>query len=271
MTRLSEAVIADIGSCLRYYNKELMDKTGYSLFEIACLAANTTKGAVLELVYNTKAAIVPITAGRGIIQGFSQTIKDIVTYLGTEAFVTKGFDIGGLAEGIELGADLIFLADDTRFIAINISKKRVVDNAEATARGYVAALKCMVKNLNNLEILVLGAGRVGYRAILTLIEHGARVTVYDCDKNKLSFLQGREGIAIENNLVEALYRYRIIFDASPAKDIITEEHIQTDTLVIAPGVPIALTPKACEKIGKRIIHDPLQIGVATMLLLAITP
>jgi len=34
--------------------------------------------------------------------------------------------------------------------------------------------------------------------------------------------------------------------------------------VAAPGMPLGLTAAAAEKTGLRLLHDPLQIGVATM-------
>jgi pyrrolysine biosynthesis protein PylD len=74
---------------------------------------------------------------------------------------------------------------------------------------------------------------------------------------------------MEKDLEEALQKHRLIVDASPAAGIIKERHIKPDTAIAAPGLPLGLCPGALVSIGDRLIHDPLQIGVATMLVLAI--
>jgi pyrrolysine biosynthesis protein PylD len=60
-----------------------------------------------------------------------------------------------------------------------------------------------------------------------------------------------------------------LFDASPAGDIISEDLIRSDTVVAACGLPIGLTNGARIQIEGRLIHDPLQIGTATMLTMAL--
>jgi pyrrolysine biosynthesis protein PylD len=70
---------------------------------------------------------------------------------------------------------------------------------------------------------------------------------------------------VERDLEEALRRHSIFFDASPAADIIRSEHIQPQTLIAAPGIPLGCTTEAYGLVKDRLIHDPLQIGVATML------
>ena len=100
-------------------------------------------------------AVVPITAGKGIIECFAQAVQSIVSYTGFTSFVTHDYDVAGLAEGINRGAKIIFLADDNCFIAINLSSGLVVDNAEATGRGYVAALECLAGELRARRVLVI--------------------------------------------------------------------------------------------------------------------
>jgi pyrrolysine biosynthesis protein PylD len=70
-------------------------------------------------------------------------------------------------------------------------------------------------------------------------------------------------------LSTALLRHRCIIDASPATDIIDERHINQDTYISAPGMPSGLSPEALSKISDRFLHDPLQIGVATMIVEAV--
>jgi pyrrolysine biosynthesis protein PylD len=76
-------------------------------------------------------------------------------------------------------------------------------------------------------------------------------------------------IRIEIELNSALIRYRCIIDASPAAAFIDERHIAIDTYISAPGMPSGLSPEALNKISDRILHDPLQIGVATMIMEAV--
>jgi len=104
---------------------------------------------------------------------------------------------------------------------------------------------------------------------------GSEVSVYDI---KPECCQGlaREimnslnaNIGIEKELNTALLRHRCIIDASPGDDIIHENHIARDTYISAPGMPPGLSKKARVKISDRFLHDPLQIGVATMIVEAV--
>ena len=72
-------------------------------------------------------------------------------------------------------------------------------------------------------------------------------------------------VMLEENLDTALPKYKLLFDASPARNIIREEHITPDTYLAAPGVPLCVNDHILLKLSDRIIHDRLQIGVATML------
>jgi pyrrolysine biosynthesis protein PylD len=56
----------------------------------------------------------------------------------------------------------------------------------------------------------------------------------------------------------------LIFDATNTGGHIDVAMIGEETLVAAPGMPCGVTPAARRRLGKRLLHDPLQIGVATM-------
>ncbi|MGD8443243.1 MAG: hypothetical protein PVI94_07080, partial [Desulfobacterales bacterium] len=105
----------------------------------------------------------------------------------------------------------------------------------------------------------------------------ARVSIYDIGPSKSQNLAAKiksacdSDIIIENDLETALAEYRLIIDASPAADIIQAHHITPDTYISAPGVPLGLSDKARLKISNRLLHDPLQIGVATMVACACNP
>ena len=269
MTRLMSEDIRFIGDDLARYDSELLRKTGLSLRQIACRAAGMEEAEARRSLASVVAGVVPMTSGEGIIVGFSEAVADILGYLGASSFVTDMADVAGLAEAVRRGADVVFLADDLRFVALNLSSRIVADNSEATARGYVAALDALAGGLERKTILVLGAGEVGRHAIAAVQALGARVSVYDPDPKKIRDLESEAGLAVEKDLEEALEKHRLIVDASPAAGIIKERHIKPDTAIAAPGLPLGLCPGALVSIGDRLIHDPLQIGVATMLVLAI--
>jgi pyrrolysine biosynthesis protein PylD len=71
-------------------------------------------------------------------------------------------------------------------------------------------------------------------------------------------------ITVERNLEEALSRYTVFFDASPAANIIQARHIKPETFIAAPGIPLGLSEEAYFLVKERLIHDVLEIGVATM-------
>jgi len=110
-----------------------------------------------------------------------------------------------------------------------------------------------------------GAGRVGWKAVSFLKHKGAKVSAFDIDRHGLETLASGSNVRIEPDLEKALTGHRLFFDASPASGLIRAEHIRSDTLVAAPGVPLGLTEEAYPLVQEHLIHDPLQIGVATML------
>lgn len=269
MTRLSSEFLVDIGRELGNYNMELLRKTGCTLRGIASHAAGITEAEVCDASSSISVAVVPITWGKGIIKYFAQAVQSVVSYTGFTSFVTCGCDVAGLAEGIKRGAEIIFLADDNCFVAINLPHRLVVDNSEATGRGYAAALECMVGDLHKRSVLVIGAGRVGRSAVYALKRLGAKIAVFDINQSKAEIV-ARECEAVrEESLAQALQRYTILLDASPAPGIIQAEHITPNTVIAACGIPMGLSAEAYSLVEDRLVHDPLQIGVATMLAMAI--
>lgn len=269
MTRLTGKSLVGIDKELDEYNMELLRKTGCTLRGIASRAAGVAETEVRDAGSSAPVAVIPITSGEGIIGHFSQAVQSIVSYIGFASFVTREHDVAGLAEGIKEGAKIVFLADDNCFIAMNLSRGLVVDNAEATARGYVAALECMAGGLHSRDVLVIGAGQVGRSAVCALKKLGAKVAVFDINQAKTEILLREYGVLKEENLAEALQRYAILLDASPAAEIIRAEHIKANTIIAACGIPLGLSTEAYSLVKDRLVHDPLQIGVATMLAMAV--
>ncbi len=174
MTRLTTEFVRSIADDLGLYDQGLLEKTGHSLRQIACRAARVKEADLSVLLSSTLVGIVPVTSGEGKIEGFCQAVQGITNHLGAPSFVTGHPDVAGLAEAVERGAEVIFLADDDRFIALDMVSRTAVDNSEATARGYLAALDFLAKGLRGRPVLVIGAGRVGREALSVLQEYGAR-------------------------------------------------------------------------------------------------
>mgnify|MGYP000672054194 CR=1 FL=1 len=74
MTRLYETILFGLGEKLPEYDQELIQKTGSSLASIAYLAADLEEENLKKNVLSMPIAVVPITAGKGLIPGFSQAV-----------------------------------------------------------------------------------------------------------------------------------------------------------------------------------------------------
>ena len=271
MTRLTTPDIQHIAAQLADYDQELIQKTGCSLKGIACRAAGIQEGAFDKISINLRVAIIPISFGQGIIGGFCDAVARIVAHLGCSAFMTEVTNVAGLAEAYEKKADIIMLADDDRFIAIHPPSRQVIDNSEATAKGFAAGLSLMVDGLENKDVLVIGCGPVGCAAAQALVQQGSRVLIYDINLSRTDDLANRikqlfeKQIHIVKDLDSALTKHQFIVDATPAGDIIQPHHVTSDTYISAPGVPLGLNEVARSRVSDRLLHDPLQIGVATMI------
>ena len=266
MTRLTGENIRDIGKTLKQYDESLIRKTGRPLKQIAIQSAGISEKDLENALASNVVAVIPITCGQGMIEGFAESVRAILHHLGARSVRPRGADIAGTAEAVEKGATVVFCSDDDRFVAINLPLLRVVDNTEATVKGYVTALELMAGGLSGRQVLVIGgAGQLGWKAVDLLETKGAEVAAFDLNQSRLKELTKGRKTGVERDLEEALRRYSIFFDASPASNIIRPEHIQPETLIAAPGIPLGCTTEAYDLVKDRLIHDPLQIGVAAML------
>lgn len=269
MTRLNTSDISTISSRLKQYDAELLAKTGMSLRGIACYCCGITEASLTNRAASATLAVVPITAGEGIITGFSDTVCAILLHLGFMATVMSDTDTTGFSKAIENGAYGIFMSDDHRFIAYNTQKRMIVDNAKATGRAFATALDLMAEgSIQGKDVVVLGFGPVGKAAAQKLLELQANVSVFDSAPEKAGVLKNStaprgESITILNSR-DALKSYRYILDATPATDALLDEYLTEKTFVSAPGVPLGLSASAAHSLSKHLIHDKLELGVATM-------
>ena len=166
--------------------------------------------------------------------------------------------------GVAAGAGVLFLADDHRFIALNVTKGCSVDDDPATADGYVTALDAAAGGLAGRRVLLLGLGPVGRAAARRLVSLDAVVLVAEPDEKRVAAALD-VGLEIEPvELAAGLERCDLVFDASPAAGIIDAGDVGPETIAAVPGLPSAFTPAAQEALGARHIHEPFAIGVAVM-------
>lgn len=275
MTLLKSEDIKDIVPGIRTFDAHLKAVSGSSLLEIGCLASGMDQGTAKEILKDTRLVCVATTCGEGKIHGFVEALACIADHLGFAATIARHTDASGLAEAYENQAHIILTADDNRFIAVNTQTCRVVDNSDATGMGFAVGLDRMAGGVNNRDVLVIGCGPVGRRACAMLASLNAKVWVYDvrpelCRDFALEIAhESGQKIHIAKDLKQALTTHDIILDATPAENIIDADVITRKTCVSAPGVPCGVNDAARQLLGSRLMHDPLQIGVATMLMLAI--
>ena len=274
MTRLITTDISDIAANLKNYDRELIARTGYSLSGIVCRAAEIDEAQIKNLLPKILVGVIPISSGEGIIGGFGDAVLSILLHMGAKAFVTRTTDVAGIAESFEKNADILLLADDERFVALHIRSRSIADNAVCTGLAFATGLGLMAGSLKGREVLVIGCGPVGRSATQTLIRMGARVSVYDVQAEPLmewvkTIGQNTDSkIQIIKTLEPALQRHQLILDASPAANLIHAHHITPDTYISAPGFPCGLDAEAQARLSGRFLQDPLQLGVATMLVSA---
>ena len=274
MTRLVCDDVKSIPAGLARYDSELTAKTGCSLRGVACLAAGVQEEEIKDGLKNALIGVIPITGEEGIISGFCDAVAGIVSHMDCKTFITHAADVAGLAEAFKKKADIIMLADDHQFIALHTASGQMAENAVATGKGFVAGLGLMAGDLIKKNVLVIGCGPVGRSATAELVAMRACVSVYDIDSTGSTDLaettkqSSNVTIQIIKDLDQALKNHKFIIDASPAIDIIQARHITSDTYISAPGMPVGLDKEALLRIGNRLLHDPLQIGVATMVISA---
>jgi len=227
-------------------------------------AATDAVGRSPELRSAASFACVPVTTGEGLISGFSECVAVILRHMGWEACVTAQPDVRGIQEAVDGGAEVFFIADDHRFVAVNVRKGRCVDDDPATAHGYVTALEAAAGGLDGRPVLLLGLGPVGHAAAGRLLARGARLSVVEPDDERWA-LAGGQGLALERvELGEGLRHADLVFDATPAPAVIDAAQVGPRTIAAVPGVPSAFTAAAQARLGARHIHEPLAIGVAVM-------
>lgn len=272
MTRLQQQDIAGLGANLAAYERGFRAAIGYGLADIAAHALTKRPMGIDHLLKDTVAAVIPLSYGEGLIPGFSEAVQGILEFLGCTAFVTGQGNVRGLGEAIERGSTLLFLSDDDDFVVLNLAAGRTSHNSEATGRGFGAALDLMAGGVHGCDVLVIGAGPVGQAAARYLDARGGRVTVFDCDRTRArTLIEMVPAARLAPDLATALQRCSLIVEATPSAGVLTRKDLTSRTMIAAPGVPLGVDIEGQAFLGYRLIHDALEIGVATMLYTALAP
>lgn len=275
MTRLRSSDISGINSGLQSYDKHLLDCTGRSMLDIACVCCGVEPDRACELASRYKIRVVPVTAGLGVISNFSGVVAAILNYLGFSAEVSETTDVTGLASAIEADVNGVFMADDNRFIGFDIKSGRLADNTKATGRIFGTALHLMNRMGNDRRALVIGCGPVGFNAAAQLLRLGWGVTLYDIDSGKAEstrqLLQtlhdsadGNSRVKVDVDKEARPEEYQFIVDATTEACLISESQLSDTTRLVIPGVPPGITAETFNLLGQRVIHDKLELGVASM-------
>ena len=267
MTRLITEWIADIEHSVREQERDLKSKTGHDYTSIAAKAGGWSYGDIERASQEIKVAVVPITTGLGIIGSFAQSIVAVTKAMGFRSYITKSTDVDGIYEAHQLDADLVYMADDARFLSINLNKKKMADNNTATAMGYSVALEGAIGSFVGKEVLLLGYGALGKEFLKYLKKKGVTVAVFDIDKERLAQASREEVTAVDSFARISSYRYLV--DATSQGGWLHQGLLHPEAWIAAPGIPLSLNDQAKELYSGRLIHDPLQIGVAAMLGLAL--
>jgi 3-methylornithyl-N6-L-lysine dehydrogenase len=262
VTRLTLADVRSQEERLPLLDATLREVAGLDLRTLALRAAGGAPDR--DPFAGARCAAVPVTSGVGEITGFSHGVAAILAHLGCDAWPTERADVAGLHEAVEAGAEVLFIADDARFIALDIRRGRSVDNDRATADGYVAALEAAAGGVRGRPVLLLGLGPIGRAAARRLVELGAAVEVVERDATRLAAALAETPQLHPVALAAGLTSCHLVFDATPAADIVDADSVRRTTIAAVPGLPSGFTKRAQELLGARHIHDPLAIGVAVM-------
>ena len=263
MTRLKTEWIDDIRKNAKGQEAILKEKTGLDYLSVAAKSSGWSVTDIERAAQQIKVGVVPVNSGEGIIGSFAESVAAITASMGFSSFVTECFDVNGICEAHKREADILFMADDDRYISFNLNKKKMADNNVATAAGYLAALEETQKTLVGKEVLLLGFGVLGQEFLKRLLKKGIRVTGYDIDEKRLKAM-GWSGASILEDQ-EDMKKFKVVIDATNQGGWRHQGMLHPDAWIASPGVPLSLDEEMYAMYEARTIHDYLEIGTAAML------
>lgn len=263
MTRLLSDWIEDMEDDIQSYDEQLKKKTDLNLLELSAKACGIPVSRLKEKLSTHKVAVIPISSGEGIIGHFAESVASILKKMGAEVFITSEQDVAGIREGAIRGADILFMADDDAYIALNLKSGKVSDNNPATALGYLTAMEAMAGNLEDRKVLVLGCGIIGKNFIDFLKSRKAQVFVYDSNQEVIQRADLDGVLLIKDE--KSIKDFHYILDATNQGGWLNASMLADEVWISAPGLPLSLDEEIIESMKDRMVHDCLEIGTAVML------
>ncbi|OKY77539.1 MAG: (3R)-3-methyl-D-ornithyl-N6-L-lysine dehydrogenase pyrrolysine biosynthesis enzyme PylD [Candidatus Methanohalarchaeum thermophilum] len=289
MTRLDEETVKKVSQKLKKIDSQIRDFSGSSFNEI-CRGSDYFDNQVDPS--KKKTAAVPVTEELGEISGFSETVSEILNYLGFNSAHVDESDVLGFSKAIKKKPDLVFMADNDQFISYNTKTNSFVGNDTATARGYSILTKETIKKNNLSNILLIGLGNVGLSILkfltqteTSILQETEEIFVHDKKEKKI-----KKAKTIEKN-IKPLKKSKpseidLIIDVTPVKNPINlKEKKNHNLFTIQPGVPPGFSPNSNPsnnsnsnsnssssfggEVELKSFHDPLAIGVGSMAFMAL--
>ncbi|MBQ4468495.1 MAG: 3-methylornithyl-N6-L-lysine dehydrogenase PylD [Firmicutes bacterium] len=269
MTRLKTEWIDYMLEGMNSYNESLRTKTGFDLKGLVMDTFGISQERYERLASKLLVASVPVTQGEGIIGSFSESVCAIVKSMGFMTYVSEETDVDGLYSAILTDADVIFMADDTRYLAFSRDNGSFGENNYATALGFIMVMRAMMRkaglDISKEKILVIGNGLVGEEAVQILLNHNVDFDMYDKDPKALEAFIGLETGKYVLNSADEIKNYKYILDFTNEGDWLKGEMLSDGVIYASPGVPLSLTEKALERLQNTAVYDNLEIGTAMML------
>ena len=269
MTRLKTEWIDYMLDGMNDYNSSLKAKTGFDLAGLTMDTFGISKEKYDRLAGSLLVAAVPVTQGEGIISSFSESVAAIVRSMGFRTYVSEDTDVEGIYGSILMDADVVYMADDTRYLAFSRDNGSFGENNYATALGFIMVMRAMMKkaglDISKEKILVIGNGLVGEEAVQILLNHGIDFDMYDKDPKAVEAFRDLDTGKYVLSSPEEIKDYRFILDFTNEGGWLKDEMLGADVIYASPGVPLSLDEKAAERLQNTAVYDNLEIGTAMML------
>ena len=269
MTRLKTEWIDYMLDGMNDYNSSLKAKTGFDLAGLTMDTFGISKEKYDRLAGSLLVAAVPVTQGEGIISSFSESVAAIIKSMGFRTYVSEDTDVEGIYGSILMDADVVYMADDTRYLAFSRDNGSFGENNYATALGFIMVMRAMMKkaglDISKEKILVIGNGLVGEEAVQILLNHGIDFDMYDKDPKAVEAFRDLDTEKYVLSSPEEIKDYRFILDFTNEGVWLKDEMLGTDVIYASPGVPLSLDEKAAERLQNTAVYDNLEIGTAMML------
>ncbi|MCR5182503.1 MAG: 3-methylornithyl-N6-L-lysine dehydrogenase PylD [Clostridia bacterium] len=269
MTRLKTEWIDYMLDGMNDYNNSLKMKTGFDLAGLTMDTFGIPKERYNRLADSLLVAAVPVTQGEGIISSFSESVAAIIKSMGFRTYVSEDTDVEGIYGSILMDADIIYMADDTRYLAFSRDNGSFGENNYATALGFIMVMRAMMKkagtDIANEKLLVIGNGTVGEEAVQILLNHDVDFDLYDKDPEATESFKALETGKYVLSGPEEIRNYKYILDYTNEGGWLKDEYLAEDVIYASPGIPLSLDEKAAERLQNTAVYDNLEIGTAMML------